>query len=625
MSKNNLIGIILIGIVLIAYSVFFNNPSEEQLPQQQTQEQQATNATSANLSTTAPEQMEQNNAPHQQIDSIYLFSKLPAAEKSCTLQNEKIAVTFSTIGAQPVSAQLKGHKSYTGESLHLFKKGDASLSFPLRTSQQRIIDTHQLPFEMVALTDSTVSFKLPFTEQEYMLLSYTLAPNSYMVDINVDLSHMGSIIATNLTGQDFEWLLNMPRQERSWKYENQYANIYYKFPSGDVEDLNAAKASQEKDVREPLKWVGFADKYFSTVLIAQGKNRLENNRFAFTTADSESDYIKNFSHTGTFSMDLARKGEAKLSLFVGPLQYKMLKELDEGKADGEKLRLDKMVYLGASIFRWINVFLIIPIVDFLKIFISNWGIIILLLTLIIKTILSPLTFKSYMSQAKMRVLKPQVEAINARYPGQDQKMMLKRSQETMALYRSAGVNQLSGCLPMLMQMPFLIALYMYFPTAIDLRGESFLWAQDLSTFDDIIRWDAEIPIISSLIGNHISLFCLLWCVTSIFYTKYTMNMSGGGMDSPQMKPMRMMPYIMTIMFFFFFNSQASGLTYYYLISTVITILQFLASRALINEEKVLAKLEENKKKPRKKSGFMARLEQMQKEQEKMMREQRNKR
>ena len=225
----------------------------------------------------------------------------------------------------------------------------------------------------------------------------------------------------------------------------------------------------------------------------------------------------------------------------------------------------------------------------------------------------------------MRVLKPQVEAINAKYAGDDQQMMMKRSQATMQLYRNAGASPMSGCLPMLLQMPFLIALYMFFPTAIDLRGESFLWVKDLSTYDPIISWGTDIPFITGLLGgNHISLFCLLWAVTNIIYSRYTMSMSAGA-DNSQMKMMRFMPYIMTIMFFIFFNSNAAGLTYYYFISTLITILQFLASRLLINEDKVLARLEENQRKPKKKKGFMARLEQMQKEQEKLMREQNKKR
>lgn len=619
MSKQNLIGIALIGILLFAYSFFFNKPSKQEVSQ---------NAATTETKQEGPTDFAGTSDPvklTETVDSTYLFSLIKPTNKLYILENENLSVSFSDLGAMPVSSILKKHKSYTGAPLTLFQKGDFFLNLPLRTNQQRILNTQELTFQVISASSEQIIFRLPFSDQEFLDLTYSLPQGGYMISLDIDWSHLSSVLASNIREQDFEWSLHMPKQEQSWKFENQYANIYYKYPGSDVEKLSATKKEQDKNIREALKWVGFSDKYFSTVLISGKNNRLENNKFAFTTATENSDYLKEFVHSGSFSVDLQNKEKVDLQFFMGPLQYKMLKDLDKPFTDNEKLDLKQMVYLGASVFRWINVGLIMPIVDFLKGFVSNWGLIILLLTLVIKTLLWPLTFKSYMSQAKMRVLKPQIDAINARYPGTDQKMMMKRSQETMSLYKSAGVSPMSGCLPMLLQMPFLIALYMYFPTAIDLRGEGFLWAKDLSTYDGIIHWSVNIPIISGLIGNHISLFCLLWCITNVFYTRYTMNMSGGGMDNPQMKPMRMMPYIMTIMFFFFFNSQAAGLTYYYLISTLITMLQFFLSRVLINEEKVLKRLEENKKKPHKKSGFMARLEEMQKERERQLREQRNQR
>ena len=549
-------------------------------------------------------------------DTAYLFARMPQAEQKVVLENEFLAVTFSNKGAQPVSAQLKGHKAYTGEPLYLFKEGDASLSFPLRTNTQRFLETSEVCYQVVSAGPEAVTFRLPFAQGQYMDIAYTLPKGSHMLGIHVDLSRIASLLPANLNAYDVEWNLNMPRQEQAWKFENQYATAYYKYPGNDVEKLKPTKKSQEKSINESVKWISYTDKYFATVLIAQKENRLENNNLSFTTHDEHAAYVKDFKYSGTYRLSKEGGGTADFSLFMGPLDYKLLKSYDREAADEDKLELNRMVYLGAWLFRWINVNLIMPIVGLLEGGIANWGIIILLLTLIIKLVLSPLTFKSYMSQAKMRVLKPQVDAINAKYPGDDQQMMMKRSQETMALYRNAGASPMSGCVPMLLQMPFLIALYMFFPTAVALRGESFLWAKDLSTYDGLIHWGTEIP----LIGDHISLFCLLWCITNIFYSKYTMN-AGGAADNPQMKSMKWMPYIMTIMFFFFFNNQSSGLTYYYFISTLITILQFVAARMIINEDKVLAKLEENKKKPKKKSGFMARLEKMQKEQEKMMREQ----
>ena len=294
-----------------------------------------------------------------------------------------------------------------------------------------------------------------------------------------------------------------------------------------------------------------------------------------------------------------------------------MKDYDDNLSGDEKLNLEKLVPLGWGIFRWVNQFFVIPLFDFLGKYITNYGILIFILTLIVKTILYPLTRKSYLSSAKMRVLRPQVEEINAKYPGQDQ--ALERQKAVMDLYTRAGASPMSGCLPMLLQMPILIALFMFFPSAIELRHESFLWAHDLSTYDAIVSWTTYIPVITPYFGNHISLFCLLMTITNIVYTKYNMEMTNTGQQ--QMPGMKIMMYMMPLMFLVFFNQYASGLTYYYFISMLITIVQTLIFRYTIDEEKLLAKLEENKKRPIKKSGFMKRLEEAQKMQEEQLRRQ----
>lgn len=620
MDKNNIIGIILIGAVLVGYSMFFtNNNSEGSDP-----------AASSEVAKTV-QQVSSGNGSESAIasenslaESLYLFSQNTQPEKLLVVENDLIKVELSSLGASPVSAVLKQHKSsHNQELVALFKKGDFTLNLPIRSKENRLIDTSNLPFQVLTSNDSLVAMRLPIEENAYLDITYLLPRNSYMMEVSIDGKNLGSLFPSNLAYQEIELRHRMPRQEKSWKFENQYATIYYKYPSGDTDKLKETKKEVQENVNEPINWISFKDKYFSTSFIAQGDLRLENNRIAFKTAAENSDYIKECSYWGAFPMDIRDGNKAKFSLFMGPLDYSMLKGYDKGVEDSAKLRLDQQVYLGHKLFRPINVYLIMPIVNFLKGFISNWGIIILLLTIIIKTILFPLTYKGFLSQARMRVLKPQIEEINAKYAGDDQKMMMKRSQETMALYRNAGASPMSGCLPMLLQMPFLIALYMYFPTALDLRGQSFLWAQDLSTYDPVISWPFDIPLLTGLLGgNHISLFCLLWAITNIFYTRITMSQSGG-MDNQQMKVMKWMPYIMTIMFFVFFNSNSSGLTYYYLISTLVTMGLYGLSRMMISEEKVLARIEENKKKPKKKSGFMQRLEQAQKEQEKRMRAQNN--
>lgn len=625
MNKSNLIGIVLIGVVIVVYSVFLlpkQKPASTPTPATDTT-QVATNAATASAEDGQTTSDATKPAP---VDSLYAFSQLMAqSAKEYTMSNDKLSVTFTTQGAMPVSAELADYKSYDSTQVRLFAPGDFMLNLPIRTNQNQILETKDLIWQASQPNDSTLQMTLPIDSSSYLRIIYTMPHEGYMLGMAIEAQGLGSLLHSNNAMQDLEMSLRIPRQELSWKFENQYSTIYYKYPGDDVEKLKETKMTQEKDVREKIQWVAMKDKFFSTVLIGLGDTRLEENKMSFTTEPKETNYIKDCKYQGAFAMDIRDGRKANFALFMGPLDYNMLKSIDAGVDKAQRLDLKRMIYVGGSLFRWINVTLIRPLIDFLQGFISNWGIIILLLTLIIKLVLSPLTFKSYLSQAKMRVLKPQVEAINAKYAGDDQQMMMKRSQATMQLYRNAGASPMSGCLPMLLQMPFLIALYMFFPTAIDLRGESFLWVKDLSTYDPIISWSTDIPFITGLLGgNHISLFCLLWAVTNIIYSRYTMSMSGGASGS-QMKMMRFMPYMMTIMFFIFFNSNAAGLTYYYFISTLITILQFLASRLLINEDKVLARLQENQKKPKKKKGFMARLEQMQKEQEKLMREQNKKR
>ena len=625
MNKSNLIGIVLIGVVIVVYSVFLlpkQKPASTPTSTTDTTQVQTNTAVAA----TEESQTTSDAVKPAPVDSLYAFSQLMSQPaKEYTLQNEKLCVTFSTQGAMPVSAELADYLSYDSTQVRLFAPGDFMLNLPIRTNQNQILETKDLIWQANQPNDSTLLMTLPIDSSSYLRIIYTMPHEGYMLGMAIEAQGLGSLLQSNNAIQDLEMSLRIPRQERSWKFENQYSTIYYKYPADDVEKLKETKMEQEKDVREKIQWVAMKDKFFSTVLIGLGDTRLEGNKMSFKTEPKETDYIKVCNYKGSFAMDIRDGRKANFALFMGPLDYNMLKGMDAGVDKAQRLDLKRMIYVGGSLFRWINVTLIRPLIDFLQSFISNWGIIILLLTIIIKLVLSPLTFKSYMSQAKMRVLKPQVEAINAKYAGDDQQMMMKRSQATMQLYRNAGASPMSGCLPMLLQMPFLIALYMFFPTAIDLRGESFLWVKDLSTYDPIISWSSDIPFITGLLGgNHISLFCLLWAVTNIIYSRYTMSMSAGA-DNSQMKMMRLMPYIMTIMFFIFFNSNAAGLTYYYFISTLITILQFVASRLLINEDKVLARLEENQRKPKKKKGFMARLEQMQKEQEKLMREQNKKR
>lgn len=615
MDRNTIIGVILIALVLIGFSII-NKPNPTTSQPSVATERVVEEATSEHVPSV-------NASATTESDPTSMFASVQdAKEEKVYLKNSKVELVFSTRGGALEQAQLTQYEAQEEKPLVLFTKDDAFFNIPLRTVSGKVVDTKELNFTPVQLSDTTLIMRLAVDSLAHLDFRYTLHKDDYRLGFAIEGENLERLFPSNLRFLDLEMGQKLRRQEKSWKNENQYSAIYYKLLSDDVDHLSD-KSEVLEDVKERLHWIAFKDKYFATVWIADRDNAFEATQMKQKTLTQDGDYTKECTITTSVPFSNRDGVTAGFTLYMGPLEHYALKAYDEGVAKEERMNLEHLVYVGGSVFRWINVTLIMPLVNFLAKYISNWGIIILLLTLIIKTVLFPLTFKSYVSQAKMRVLKPQVQAINEKYAGNDQQMMMKRSQETMSLYRAAGASPMSGCLPMLLQMPFLISLYMFFPTAIALRGESFLWAEDLSTYDAVLTWSFDIPILSGLMGNHLSLFCLLWAVTNILYSQYTMGQNAVG-DNQQMKMMKWMPYIMSIMFFFMFNSNSSGLCYYYFVSTLITIIQFVASRLMINEDKVLAKLEENKKKPRKKSGFMARLEEAQRLQQQQMRAQQKK-
>ena len=626
MDKNTIIGALLIGAVLIGFTLF-----QQSSPQPQATPTADTTQAVAQSQPTSPATESGadgwSGADGCTIDhpgdSVSVVGPvLPAyqqerPEQTVVLKNKKLTLKLSNKGGSPVEATLADYTDQQKKPVQLFRRGDATLNLPLRTLENKIVNTSTAYFDIVSQSDSAAVLRMQIDSVAYLDFAYTLRPDDYRVGLTITGHELRRLLPVNMTTQDVEWRQRMPQQEQSWKFEGQYSGIYYHFPKGDVERLETSSESTE-EIKESLQWVAFKDKYFSSVLINQ-RTGFQNNKLTLQAEKEGSGYVRSCSLAATFPMSVKEEvTQVPLTFIFGPNDYELLQRYDaELSQNDAPLQLDHLVYLGMSVFRWINKYLIIPIVTFLSGFISNWGIIILLMTLIIKILLYPFTHKSYLSQAKMRVLKPQIDEINAKYPGKDQEAMMKRQTETMNLYRSAGASPMSGCLPMLLQMPFLIALYMYFPTSILLRGQSFLWAQDLSTYDAIISWDFNIPLISSFLGNHLSLFCVLMTVTNVIYTRYTMSQSPSSAEG--MAGMKMMPYIMSIMFFFIFNQNASALSYYYFVSTLITILQYLAFRWTLNEEKLLHELEENKKKPRKKSKWMQRLEEAQRLQQEQQR------
>lgn len=620
MDKNTIIGALLIGAVLIGFTLFQqSSPQPQATPKTDTTQVVALSQSALRATATGADGC---TIDHPEDSVSVVAPVLPAyqqerPEQTVVLKNKKLTLKLSNKGASPVEATLADYTDQQKKPVQLFRQGDATLNLPLRTLENKIVNTSTAYFDIVSQSDSAAVLRMQIDSVAYLDFAYTLRPDDYRVGLTITGHELRRLLPVNMTTQDVEWRQRMPQQEQSWKFEGQYSGIYYHFPKGDVERLETSSESTE-EIKESLQWVAFKDKYFSSVLINQ-RTGFQNNKLTLKAEDEGSGYVRSCSLVASFPMSVKEEvTQVPLTFIFGPNDYELLQRYDaELSQNDAPLQLDHLVYLGMSVFRWINKYLIIPIVTFLSGFISNWGIIILLMTLIIKMLLWPFTHKSYLSQAKMRVLKPQIDEINAKYPGKDQEAMMKRQTETMNLYRSAGASPMSGCLPILLQMPFLIALYMYFPTSILLRGQSFLWAEDLSTYDAIISWDFNIPLISSFLGNHLSLFCVLMTVTNVIYTRYTMSQSPSSAEG--MAGMKMMPYIMSIMFFFIFNQNASALSYYYFVSTLITILQYLAFRWTLNEEKLLHELEENKKKPRKKSKWMQRLEEAQRLQQEQQR------
>ncbi|MDE7471198.1 MAG: membrane protein insertase YidC [Paramuribaculum sp.] len=528
------------------------------------------------------------------------------------LANELLTLELSNKGGAIARATLNDYKRYDSAQVELIAPVLDRMNFTLTTASQRF-DTERFYFTPKQLNDSTVMMSLDLGDGATFGIKYTLRPASYLVDIDIIQSGMQAVIPTSVATIDFDWESTMERNEAGRMFEERNSALYYMYANGDVDNLSENK-SDDKDVTERLKWIGFKNQFFSSVLIA---------RRNFTAAELNSEvlegsrsYLKKMSAKTQLDYSAGLENPVGFTLFMGPNSYPLLDNLEENIAPDENLHLTKLIPLGWSLFRWINTWIVIPVFDILGKWIHNYGIIILLLTIFIKIILFPFTYKSYMSQAKMRVLAPEIKEINDKYPGNENAM--KRQQETMALYSRAGASPFSGCLPMLLQLPILIAMFNFFPSAIELRGQSFLWAKDLSAPDAIVSWTTNIPLISSTFGNHISLFCLLMTAVNIIYTKINMQNQPGGTTMPGMK---MMMYLMPLMFLVFFNNYAAGLSYYYFLSLLITIAQTYIFRKVVNEDKVRAQMAENARKPKKKSGFMARLEEAQRQQQAMLREQ----
>jgi len=633
MDRNAITGIVLIFGILVVFSIM-NQPSQEEIEQakrkqdsiaqveaakaleqqQQVQQQNVGEATSKETIEPASAEGE----VQEKIDQFGVFGKAAIGEeKFYTLENNIVKLKFSNKGGRIFSVELKHYQTHDSLPLMLFENPEQfGLNF---FSQNRSIQTDQFYFEPtvnrqeivvngpeVTRTNEgkikfnednpgeseSIGFRLEVAPGKYLEYVYTLSYNSYMVDFDLNLKGMDQYIASNQSYLNFNWSVDIPRQERPSRFgEDRYTTIHYKFFEDDVDFLSRNK-SDEESLSTRLKWIGFKQLFFNSSIIAD--EAFPNAFVKSENYEEDEKYLANFYSDIALPYEGTQNEHVDLNFYFGPNHYQTLKQFD--------IDLERMVYLGYAIVRPVNKYIIIPVFNFLRKFIDNFGIIILLLTVFIKTALFPFTYKSYASQAKMRALKPEIDELNEKF-GKDKPM--EKQQATMALYKKAGVNPMGGCLPMLLQFPILIAMFFFFPTSIELRQESFLWAHDLSTYDSILDLPFEIP----FYGSHVSLFVLLMTITTVVSTRLNQQAT----TTQGMPGMKTMMYLMPVMFLFILNNYSSGLSYYYLLANLITIGQTYLIRSFIDEDKIRAQLQVNKKKPVKKSKFQKRLEDMAKQ------------
>ncbi len=611
MDKNTITGLVLIAILLVVFS-FLSRPSQEQLEAQQryydsiAQVQQR----EAELRAKAEAALANEKAEAVNDSTTLFFKALQGEDAPVTIENDVMKLVLSTKGGTPSSATLKEYMEQDKKTpLTLFSGEDINLNF-LFYNKQETIQTQNYYFTPINRTDSTVTMRLAATPQSYIDFDYALHPGTYLVDFSIRAVGMEGKLAASNNHVDIEWSQRARQIEKGYTYENRLAELTYKI-SGEGTDYLSASSDDEKELAEPLNWIAFKNQFFSSVFITDAN--FEKAKLASRMEPQGSGYIKDYSAGMNTAFDPSGKEATQMHFYFGPNHYKTLTALDDGREN--EWGLNKLVYLGWPIVRWVNKWFVINLFDWLQGWGLSMGMVLLLLTLIVKAVVFPATWKTYMSSARMRVLKPKIDVINQKYPKQEDAM--KKQQEIMSLYSQYGVSPMGGCLPMLIQMPVLIALFMFIPSAIELRQQSFLWADDLSTYDAFITFPFRIP----FLGSHLSLFCLLMTATTILNTKYMMQQQDTGAN-PQMAAMKWMSYLMPVMLLFILNEYPSGLNYYYFLSTLISVATTLILKKATNEEKLLAQLEANKKDPRhmKKSGFAARLEAMQKQQEELMRQ-----
>ena len=633
MNKNNIIGFLLIAVVLIGFS-WYNQPSAEEQRAAFVQDSiaKAKHAEMEKASKAAAVKRQADAKAKVEADSTALFySALKGQAKKIVLKNEKVELTLNTKGATVEKAVIKGYVGHNlqvkdgsadAKDVTLFDGNDQSLKFMLEAKEANII-TSDLYFTPSNVTDKSVTMTAVAGEGKTLTLTYTLG-NDYMLHMSLQANGMAGLFSPNYNKMDVDWSDKARQQERGFMFENRYTTLTYHNTEGGTDHLNEGSEKIDEKIEETIDWVSFKNQFFSAIIVA--KDNFEKDAFMTSIPQEKgSGYLKQFQAKMKTAFDPTGKKASEFEFYFGPNDFQILKNTEKESTFGKDLEFQKLVYLGWPIIRWINRFFTLYVFDWLS-NVFPMGIVLILITLLLKLITYPMVKKSYMSSAKMRVLKPKLEAATAQYNKPEDQM--QKQQAMMAEYAKYGVSPLSGCLPMLIQMPVWVAMFNFVPNAIQLRGEKFLWMNDLSTFDPIFEWNTNIW----LIGDHLSLTCILFCVANLLYSWMTMRQQRDqmvGQQAEQMKMMQWMMYLMPLMFFFMFNDYSAGLNFYYFISLFFSAAIMWTLRKTTDDEKLLAILEkryqENKTNPKKASGLMARMQALQemqrKQQEEMMRKQ----
>ncbi|MCF8332200.1 MAG: membrane protein insertase YidC [Bacteroidales bacterium] len=645
MNKNTIIGLLLIFGLMIGYSLWFApEPPESEGTKSHDTSQVQKKPTGSDISEKREKDVpvdddtiidKKSEDQPETVESKTEPDKLPSARKGSfahaskgspefyNIENEVFKLKFSTEGGRIAQVKLRKFDTYDSLPVKLFTPDSSQFFFEFYNNEQEVISTGDYYFEPVwygsredknmnVTGDDSLRFGMRLYANNpdsvhgvpgYIEYIYTIRGNKYMVDMDVefhDLQQALTPIYANIV--NLTWRADLRQQEKSQKsVMGGGSTIYYRDNVGDVEDLNE-REDDEENISTGLEWIAFKQRFFNSMIWTKDQS-IESAKLKSYTKVEETDpelhYLKSMEAQMTIAYEVEKDNTANFAFYFGPNEYQRLKKYD--------IDMEEMIPLGWGFFllHWINRFAVIPVFNYLEGFNLGYGIIILILTILLKTILFPIAYKTYRSSAKMRVLRPEVEEINKKYPKKENAM--KKQQATMALYKKAGVNPMAGCLPMLLQLPILIAMFRFFPSSIELRGQGFLWAHDLSTYDSVLSLPFDIP----FYGDHVSLFTLLMAISTVLYTWVNQQNMNTGQQMPGMKTMM---YFMPVMLLFIFNNYASGLSYYYFLANIITFIQMIVIRRFIDEDAIRAKIQANKKKPVKKSKFQQRLEEASKQQ-----------